>query len=418
MASVVRLAEDEQLKVCFVSHSAGLAGAERSLLELAETLTKMGTECSVIVPYKGPLFQELKSRGIDATGVPFTWWMGSRSPLTSHRIRARFSSPSIIFRMIRTLLNLLTIPFIAAQIGLRRCDLVYTNTITICVGAVAARLLGRPHVWNIREFGFEDFGLVFDLGERFSLRVMDQLSSIVLANSQAVAAKFAPYFPPNKVRVVYSAVVASQPNSKGDYRLPVPSGTSVRCVIVGLVRRAKGQEDAVLAVNELRRIGLHPVLWIVGSALDREYEAHLRRLIKDLRLEAFVKFLGEMSNPFPAMLQSDVVLVCSRHEAFGRVTVEGMLAGKPVIGTRSGGTLELVREGFNGLLYHPGDYGELALKIRYLHEHPSQALQMGQNGRDWAQARFGKTRVAEEVLSVLGETLAEWRQRERNRKRG
>ena len=402
--------EDAQLRVCFVSHSAGLAGAERSLLELVEMLTQMGTECSVILPYKGPLFQELKSRGIYVTRVPFAWWMGSRSAITPHRIRTRFLNPWIIFRVVRTLLNLLAIPLIAAQIRLRQCDVVYTNTITICVGAFAARLLRRPHVWHIREFGFEDHGLTFDLGERFSLRLMDQLSSIVLANSQAVAAKFAPYFSPNKVQVVYGSVVVRHSDSRSDYTLPVPSGTLVRCVIVGSVSRGKGQEDAVLAAGELCRLGIQPVLWIVGTTLDQEYERHLRRLVKDLGMEMSVKFLAGMSNSFPAMLQSDVVLVCSRREAFGRVTVEGMLAGKPVIGTRIGGTLELIREEFNGLLYTPGDYRELARKIRYLHENPDEADRMGKNGREWAQARFSQTRLAQEILGTLRKALVEWYQ--------
>jgi glycosyltransferase involved in cell wall biosynthesis len=127
-------------------------------------------------------------------------------------------------------------------------------------------------------------------------------------------------------------------------------------------------------------------------------------------MEMSVKFLAGMSNSFPAMLQSDVVLVCSRREAFGRVTVEGMLAGKPVIGTRIGGTLELIREEFNGLLYTPGDYRELAHKIRYLHENPDEAYRMGKNGREWAQARFSQTRLAQEILSTLRKALVEWYQ--------
>jgi glycosyltransferase involved in cell wall biosynthesis len=388
-----------------VSHSAGLAGAERSLLELVETLSKMGVGCSVVVPYKGPLFGELKKRRIEVFTVPYAWWMGSSSAITSHRIRRLFTSSSVTCRAVRMLVNMPAVPLIAAQIRARKCGAVYTNSMTTCVGALAAWLARRRHLWRISEFGFEDFGLVFDLGERLSLRLMDRLSSMIVPNSHAVAHRFASYFRPGKVRVIYGSV--SPRNSGSSTVLQVPGGTDIRCVIVGLIREAKNQEEAILAIAELHRMGLKPLLWIVGAAVDRQYERHLRRLVKDLELERFVQFFGWMDDPFPALLQADVVLVCSKREAFGRVAVEGMLAGKPVIGTRTGGTLELVRDGFNGLLYSPGDHEDLARKIAYLHEHPSEGQQMGKSGRDWAQRQFSQTRFAEDVLSVLRQVLAE-----------
>lgn len=61
---------------------------------------------------------------------------------------------------------------------------------------------------------------------------------------------------------------------------------------------------------------------------------------------------------------ADVVLICSHWEPFGRVTVEAMLAGKPVIAI-SGATVELIHDGVTGLLYDPGNYSVLANKMRY-----------------------------------------------------
>ena len=52
--------------------------------------------------------------------------------------------------------------------------------------------------------------------------------------------------------------------------------------------------------------------------------------------------------------QADIGLTCSRNEAFGRTTVEALLMGKPVIGTNTGGTVDLISDGVDGLLYPPG----------------------------------------------------------------
>lgn len=59
-------------------------------------------------------------------------------------------------------------------------------------------------------------------------------------------------------------------------------------------------------------------------------------------------------------------LVCSSSEAFGRVTLESMLSGLPVIGADTAGTGELIINGMNGLLYKNKDENDLALKIHML----------------------------------------------------
>jgi glycosyltransferase involved in cell wall biosynthesis len=78
-----------------------------------------------------------------------------------------------------------------------------------------------------------------------------------------------------------------------------------------------------------------------------------------------------------------------------------MRAGKPVIGARSGGTQELIQDGFNGFLYTVGDYQELAQKIRYLYEHPAVGKQIGENGQQWATKQFTQARYGEEIYTLL-----------------
>ena len=108
----------------------------------------------------------------------------------------------------------------------------------------------------------------------------------------------------------------------------------------------------------------------------------------------------------PAIRAADVVLMCSRFESFGRVTVEAMLAGKPVIGAASGGTAELIQDGETGLLYEPGNHDELAMKIEYLFEHPEKRLQLGAAARVWATGRFAQQRYAREVHDLLTGVVA------------
>jgi glycosyltransferase involved in cell wall biosynthesis len=78
-----------------------------------------------------------------------------------------------------------------------------------------------------------------------------------------------------------------------------------------------------------------------------------------------------------------------------------MKAGKPVLGARSGGTVEQIKDGFNGFLYEPRNHQELAAKIRYLYENPQEAQQMGQNAFQWAIRTFTRDSYQEKIAKIL-----------------
>jgi len=364
-------------------------GAERALLELVDALKKFDVEPYIVLPGQGPLIDELKQRGVAYCILPYRWWMGKNS--------------SIWKRMRRVVLNLAMAILLAVKIKRWKCDIVYTNTITVCVGALAARLLGLPHVWHIHEFGYEDHGLVFDLGSKLSLWLMKHLSTICIANSHAVAQKYQRYIEPSKVKVIYYSV--SVPQNISDEKACVIPNSGIRCVIVGTLQEGKRQEDAIRAISELVHRRINVELFIIGDG-DPKYRNYLHELVSENKLDENVRFLGYVENPFPFMKSADVVLMCSRNEAFGRVTVEAMKLGKPVVGARSGGTVELIKNGVNGLLYTPGDYKELAEKIIYLYEHPEIAKQMGENGKKWAEQQFTEERYGNEVFALLKQLVS------------
>jgi glycosyltransferase involved in cell wall biosynthesis len=169
---------------------------------------------------------------------------------------------------------------------------------------------------------------------------------------------------------------------------------------VGRLQEGKRQEDAIRALAVLRDQGIIVQLWLVGGC-DPAYFTFLKNLVQENNLEEQVRFVGQVNNAFPYIQQADVLLLCSRCEAFARVVVEAMKAGKPVLGARSGGTVEQIQEGFNGLLYEPRDHKELAEKMKYLYDHPDKAKEMGGNGQQWATRTFTRERYREKIADIL-----------------
>jgi glycosyltransferase involved in cell wall biosynthesis len=151
----------------------------------------------------------------------------------------------------------------------------------------------------------------------------------------------------------------------------------------------------------LSRRGFAAQLAIVGSGPDRK---SLEALAKAEGVQENVFLTGFLRDPISVMEAADVILVCSRIEGFGRVTVEAMRLEKPVIAAASGGTLELVRDGFNGLLYEPGNPEQLADKLLLLAQSPSLRMKLGRNGRYWAQ-RFSLETYGATVMRHINRAL-------------
>jgi glycosyltransferase involved in cell wall biosynthesis len=379
------------MRVCFVLHSPALGGAERANLELIDALRKRGVKCFAMLPGSGPLINELKKRDVQFKVFPYRWWTASdTSPLWTRVYRITF--------------NFVMTPLVVRQLKKWNPDIIVTNTITVCTGAFAAKIFNAPHVWYIHEFGYEDHRLIYILGSRISLHLINKLSTACIACSHAVAEKYWRFIPDEKVKVVYYPIsflnpLETSPRLK-EFREQCIREGNIRLAIVGTLQEGKGQEDAIRAIGELTRRGIKAHLYVVGKGSPK-YKEFLDHLINENHLEDHVTFLGYIPNAIEVMRCVDIVLVCSRMEAFGRVTVEAMRAGKPVIGARSGGTTELIRENFNGLLYTPGNYVELAEKILYLLEHPDIAKEMGANGEKWATEHFSEEKYRREVLAIF-----------------
>lgn len=201
----------------------------------------------------------------------------------------------------------------------------------------------------------------------------------VIANSKAISRYFIGLgVPSSHIRVVYNPVdvaVYSQPvcleQKKGFRAMFEIPNEALLIGIIGQVQEIKGQQDLIMAAPEIlkRFPGTH--FLIAGSTFDEkacEYERHLRRLILKLRLTDRFHLVGFQEDVRLVLQTMDVLVVPSWCEPFGRVVVEGMAAGCPVIGTNKGGIPEIIDNGVNGLLIQPQNPAEIARSVTLLAE--------------------------------------------------
>jgi glycosyltransferase involved in cell wall biosynthesis len=131
-------------------------------------------------------------------------------------------------------------------------------------------------------------------------------------------------------------------------------------------------------------------LEIVGRYENPEYGEELCQEVFRLRLNGRVSFVGEVPQVELAnrMHRSRVFVLPSLSEGLGRVVVEAMATGTPVIGSHVDGIPEIVQEGLTGFLVPPGDEEALAERLRWVLKHPQEAKAMGHRAREFARSFF------------------------------
>ncbi len=91
----------------------------------------------------------------------------------------------------------------------------------------------------------------------------------------------------------------------------------------------------------------------------------------------------------------------SRSEGLGRVLMEAMALGKPVIGSNIEGIPDLIKDGQNGFLFEKGDSGKLAEKLRILLNNKDLAKKMGQKGRKIVEQRFSNQKYINSYIRMI-----------------
>ena len=179
----------------------------------------------------------------------------------------------------------------------------------------------------------------------------------------------------------------------------------VSILCVGRVVPDKGFHTAIQALAYLsqNQILENVHLTIVGDG-EPNYVERLKQIAKLHNLASLITFLpAQPKEAMPALYRSADIFVFPSiwAEPFGRVLVEAMASGVPVVGTRVGGAAEILMDGENALVFTPDDPMSLAEQLKRLIELPSLCERLGRAGRETAVERFDLKRMTTEIESYL-----------------
>lgn len=163
------------------------------------------------------------------------------------------------------------------------------------------------------------------------------------------------------------------------------ANTAPRILYVGRLTAEKGVDVLLDAVDLLNRRGLLVHVDIVGDgaewALLRKHPA-----VNHGRNITFHGWVQEPARLDAFFLRADIFVQPSRTDGIPKVLLNAMAWGLPIVATTAGGIPDVVTNGTNGLLVHPGDATALADALECLVSQPRLRERLGAAGRSFAQA--------------------------------
>ena len=372
------------MKIALLTDSDVFAGTERHMLDLGVELRALGVEPLLVCPASGELARRGRTEDLPVLGLE--------------------KRPGIDLGAVRQL---------GRWLAAGAFDLIHAhNGRTALQASLALRVAPRGALVATQHFlepaRARRRGLA-GLAGRLLHRLADHRIRFHIAISQAVgdALLARRETDPAKLRVVLNGI--RDPRAR---RLAAPAETRARfdvpadaplLVCLARLEPEKGVDVLLDALPAVAR-ALPAVRCLVAG--QGSLENPLRERIARAGLQTSVRLLGFLDDPLSLLDAADLFVLPSLAEPFGLSILEAMALGKPVVATRAGGPLEIVREGRTGLLAPPGESAPLADAIKTVLAPTGLAAGMGPAAREDFLARFTARRMAGEILAVYRAAVA------------
>lgn len=378
---------NKKINILFLTHYSDLYGANRSLIDLIIGLRPHIGDLKVIVPENGPMCDELTKLNINYEIISFC-------PLAEYRWNSRYILGKLFWDFIgiikgtnAMIKNLSFVLSIKKKLK-DEFNVVYLNSsMAICGYTFSSSKTYQ--ITHIRELLSEHYSIKPYFGFKWFYRIINKSDSIIMI-SHFLANKLKNHLVTSKSYVIYNGIQVNN----FDFRKTEEKVFSFG--IVGLIGAKKGQFEALRALYILADEGIYARLFVVGGG---NVEG-LKLLAKELRIDDRVIFTGFVEDVDYYYKLIDTCLICSENEAFGRVTIESMLHGIPIIGKDSGATSELIIDGNTGLLYMGGP-AELARKMKLIYQDSQLRRDLSKNAFQFAETKFSRKALSQNILQII-----------------
>jgi glycosyltransferase involved in cell wall biosynthesis len=378
----------KEFKVLYLINHSVPYGANKALLNILDGLIPYGVRPTVIMAFEGAMCEELKKRNIQYHIIEH--YFSIYPSLSSFRDISLF-----LPRLFRTyFFNFIAkrkLVVIAKEFNPK---LIHTNIGPVHIGYCIAKKLVIPHVWHIREYQDLDFNMHPLYSKADFIKKLHNSINHSIVITKGVFDHF--ILSNNNAKVIYDGVLKEN-NVKFEF------AKEKYFLFVGRLEEAKGIKNLLIAFVEFCKSNSEFELRIAGDG-ELQYKDELKKYIETEKLGSRVRFLGFREDIPSLMVKATALVVPSRYEGFGFITVEAMFNGCLVIGNNKGGTREILEEENLGILY--SNHQELVLAMKtVVTEEVENYYEMILKAQKKAVALYSQEQNAKSIFDYYKEIL-------------
>ena len=365
--------------ILFVHQSSDLYGSDKALLLLIKKLDKNLFRSIIVLPGKGPLYDEFIKNNFRVIITPVLH-IHKRIFLTKELLLFPFNLVKSIIKLNKELKG-------------EKIDIVQSNTVVVTLGFLYAKLNRISHFWHIHEV--LDKPKIAVIIFSWFVKYFSDLTVFNSHTTQESFCKFQPSIRKNAV-VIYNGIDRDETikDAKELNELKKSLSIGINNIILGLVGRINENKGHLILLNsltEVRRKNPSVKLIFIGSTVKgKEYVLdNLKNQIKELDLENDVIIIPFQKNIWKFWDIIDIAIVPSTiPESFGLVALEAMLSKKPVIASNLGALKEVVQDHKTGLLFNVDEVESIVKSVNLLIENKKLRLAYGEAGLERAKSVF------------------------------
>lgn len=396
------------MRLLFALNSAA-GGATLSAIDAMSELQRRGHTCYAVVDPTGDegAMGLVRHACMDTIKVRMPWWNRKYRSLwykrPVHLVREALTSG----------LHIGSIRRLACIYERWQIDVVHSNTSLTIHPALAAKYMGIPHVWHIRELVGNDALFRFCLPDRWLANTFLSLSDAVIANSKQTQRFFTRLNCDDRVEVVYNGI-DNETFAHADNALEYRAlwNISDDNILVGMIANVTSHMKRHDTFICMAATVLHSIpkarFVIVGYDPDtagggrREvlYSRRLKALAAEHGIQNHLIWAGKSDDIAGVMQALDIVVHPAGEESFGRVGAEAMAAGKPIVAAKEGGIGEVVTNNIAGLLVSENDTAGFANSVIRLIHDPELRLSLGAGGQLRAANLFTVSRMTDALEDI------------------
>ncbi|AVK50119.1 hypothetical protein AXY43_20175 [Clostridium sp. MF28] len=384
------------MRVVYFSHDDGKYGAPKSLMDLLEVLIRRDDFTPIVVTSKSNEFNEwCNNKGIENYSIPYSDCMYGYEK--KRAILRKIHSVYIhgIIRMKHDLFNQFFITKIEGLIDFKNVDIIHSNVSIIDIGAIISKHYSIPHVWHIREYGMSSEYAYIPFRRNFC-KYIEKNSSVALCISEYVKDNWVKMgLNPECIKVEYDAVKSPE---LIEYELK--KHDKVRIIFSGSSTPAKGLIDLLKAIEILHKKNINNYVLYVYGDYSNDYGQKLIEWVKNHKIDNVVQFQEFDEQLKNKISRFDIGVVTSRSEAFGRVTVEYMMAGLCLIASNTGANPELIIDNYSGLVYQYNNPNSLARLLEKVIVNKTLRKSLKLSARKYAEEKFDTKKCADRILQI------------------